>query len=95
MNSTTLSLTGPERPEFSGGKPQARRPLQADVRHLAPPVRMSAMLIASLDGEPEPGVAAAWDAEVENRVREADAGKARMVDGKTVKAEISKVLKRG
>jgi len=57
--------------------------------------KLASELIASLDGEPEPGVAAAWDAEVESRVREADAGRARLVDGKTVKAEISKALKRG
>ncbi len=57
--------------------------------------KLASELIASLDGEPEAGVATAWDAEVESRVREADAGKARLVDGKTVKAEISKALKRG
>ena len=57
--------------------------------------KLASELIASLDGEREPGVAAAWDAEVESRVREADAGKARLVDGKTVKADISKALKRG
>ena len=57
--------------------------------------KLASELIASLDGEPEPGVAPAWDAEVESRVRDTDAGKARLVDGKTVKAEVSKALKRG
>ncbi len=57
--------------------------------------KLASELIASLDGEAEAGVAAAWNAEVESRVREADAGKARLIDGKTVKAEVSKALKRG
>jgi putative addiction module component (TIGR02574 family) len=57
--------------------------------------KLASELIASLDGEAEAGVAAAWNAEVESRVREADAGKARLIDGKTVKAEVSRALKRG
>ncbi len=57
--------------------------------------KLASELIASLDGEPDAGVEAAWDAEVESRVRESDADKALLIDGKTVKAEVSKALKRG
>jgi putative addiction module component (TIGR02574 family) len=56
--------------------------------------RLASELIASLDGEPEAGVEAAWDSEVERRVRQADAGEARLIDRETVTAEVSKALKR-
>jgi putative addiction module component (TIGR02574 family) len=57
--------------------------------------QLASELIASLDGEPEAGVEAAWDAEVERRVLQVESGEARLVDWKTVKAEVSKALKRG
>ncbi len=56
--------------------------------------RLASELIASLDGEPDTGVDAAWDAEVQHRVRQVDSGEAQLIDGETVKAEVSKALKR-
>jgi putative addiction module component (TIGR02574 family) len=49
--------------------------------------QLASELIASLDGDPEAGVEAAWDAEVERRVRQVETGEARFVDWETVKAE--------
>ena len=57
--------------------------------------RLATELIASLDGEPEAGVEAAWDAEVERRVLQVERGEARLIDWETVKAEVAKALKRG
>ena len=56
--------------------------------------QLASELIASLDGDPEAGVEAAWDAEVERRVPQVEPGEARFVDWETVKAEVSKALKR-
>lgn len=56
---------------------------------------LASELIASLDGEPEAGVEAAWDAEVERRVLQVESGEARLLDWETVKSEVSKALKRG
>lgn len=38
--------------------------------------KLAAALLRSLDGEPEPGAAEAWDAEIERRGAEVDAGTA-------------------
>jgi len=38
--------------------------------------KLALELLRSLDGEPEPGVAEAWDAEIERRGAEVDAGTA-------------------
>lgn len=56
--------------------------------------RIAAELIASLDGIPEAGVEAAWDAEVERRIELADQGKAQFVDWSAVKAEVAQIVKR-
>jgi putative addiction module component (TIGR02574 family) len=56
--------------------------------------RIAAELIASLDGTPEAGVEAAWDAEVERRIEQVDQGKVQLVDWNAVKAEVSLVVKR-
>ena len=57
--------------------------------------RLASELIASLDGQPDAGVEAAWDTEVERRVLQVESGEARLVDWDTVKAGVAKALKRG
>jgi putative addiction module component (TIGR02574 family) len=56
--------------------------------------RIAAELIASLDGIPEAGVEAAWDAEVERRIEQVDQGKVQLLDWNVVKAEVAQVVKR-
>jgi putative addiction module component (TIGR02574 family) len=56
--------------------------------------RIAAELIASLDGIPETGVEAAWDAEVERRIEQVDQGKVQLLDWNDVKAEVARVVKR-
>jgi putative addiction module component (TIGR02574 family) len=56
--------------------------------------RLAAELIASLDGVPEVGVEAAWDAEVQHRLDQVDRGEAELVDWDAVKAEVAQALKR-
>jgi putative addiction module component (TIGR02574 family) len=55
--------------------------------------RLAAELVASLDGEREDGVEAAWAAEVERRRDEADRGEARLVPWDQVKEEVKAGLK--
>ena len=57
--------------------------------------RIAAELIASLDGEPEAGVDAAWLTEVDQRMAQADRGEASLIDRETVRAEIRETLRRG
>lgn len=56
--------------------------------------RIAAELIASLDGAPEAGIEAVWDAEVERRIEQMDEGKVRLLDWNAVKAEVAQVVKR-
>jgi len=56
--------------------------------------RLAAELIASLDGIPEAGAEAAWDAEVERRIEETDRGEVQLLDWNAVKAEVAQVVKR-
>ena len=55
--------------------------------------RLAATLLASLDGEAEDGVEAAWAAEVEQRKAQVARGEARLVPWEQVKAEVKAVLK--
>jgi putative addiction module component (TIGR02574 family) len=55
--------------------------------------RLAAELLASLDGEPEDGVEAAWAAEVEKRKAQVERGEARLVPWDQVKAEVKAALK--
>ena len=55
--------------------------------------RLAAALLASLDGEAEDGVEAAWVAEVEKRKAQVARGEARLVPWEQVKAEVKAVLK--
>ena len=55
--------------------------------------RLASDLLASLDGEAEDGVEAAWAAEVERRKGEVERGEARLVPWEQVKAEVKAALK--
>jgi putative addiction module component (TIGR02574 family) len=56
--------------------------------------RIAAKLIASLDGMPEEGVEAAWDAELERRIEQADRGAVQLLDWIEVRDEIARAPKR-
>jgi putative addiction module component (TIGR02574 family) len=55
--------------------------------------RLAAELLASLDGEADDGVEAAWAAEVKRRKEDVRTGAARMVPWEQVKAEVKAALK--
>jgi putative addiction module component (TIGR02574 family) len=55
--------------------------------------RLAAELVASLDGEAEDGVEAAWTTEVERRKTEVVEGKARLVPWEKVKDDVTKAIK--
>ena len=55
--------------------------------------RLASELLASLDGEAEDGVEAAWAAEVEKRKGEVERGEARLVPWEQVKADVTAALK--
>jgi putative addiction module component (TIGR02574 family) len=55
--------------------------------------RLASELLASLDGEAEDGVEAAWAAEVEKRKGEVERGEARLVPWEQVKADVKAALK--
>ena len=66
--------------------------LSLDTRERA---EIAAELIASLDGEPDEDVEAAWAAEVERRVGEVEAGRATLVPWEDVERRIEReILKR-
>jgi hypothetical protein len=56
--------------------------------------RIAAELIASLDGIPDAGVEAAWDAAVKRRLERADHEGVQLLDWSAVKAEVAQALKR-
>ncbi len=55
---------------------------------------MAAELVASLDGEPEDGVEAAWATEVERRIAEVNRGAAPLLPWEQVREELKADLKR-
>jgi putative addiction module component (TIGR02574 family) len=55
--------------------------------------RLAAELLASLEGEAEDGVEAAWAAEVEKRKAQVARGEAHLVPWEQVKAEVKAALK--
>jgi putative addiction module component (TIGR02574 family) len=63
--------------------------LTLDTRERA---EIAAQLIASLDGEPDEDVEAAWAAEVDRRIREVEAGRAKLVPWGEVERRIEKEL---
>lgn len=56
--------------------------------------RIATELIASLDGQAEAGVEAAWIAEVDRRIVQVARGEAQLIDRDTVSAEIRESLRR-
>ncbi len=60
---------------------------ERDRAHLA------AELIASLDGEPEAGVEAAWLAEVDRRIAETDQGNVQLIDWEAAKEQLGESRK--
>jgi putative addiction module component (TIGR02574 family) len=54
--------------------------------------RIAAELIASLDGIPDAGAEAAWDAEVERRIEQVEQGKVQLLGWNDVKAEVARGL---
>ena len=65
---------------------------------LALPVKeradLAVQLLASMDGEPDQDVEAAWAEEIERRARRALSGKSHGIDSKTVHARIEERLRR-
>jgi len=57
--------------------------------------RIAAELIASLDGEAEVGVDAAWLIEVDRRMDDVKRRQVDLIDRKSVSAEIRETLRRG
>ena len=56
---------------------------------------LAAKLLASLDGEPDDEVEAAWAAEVERRIQDIEAGRAELLPWEDVERRIEKeILKR-
>jgi putative addiction module component (TIGR02574 family) len=49
---------------------------------------LAGLLIESLEGEPDPDVEAAWAAEIEKRVAEPDAGRARTIPWEEVRQRL-------
>lgn len=56
--------------------------------------RIAAELIASLDGEPEAGVEAAWLVEIDQRIKDVDEGRVQLRDWSDVKADVQGALRR-
>jgi putative addiction module component (TIGR02574 family) len=56
--------------------------------------RIAAELIASLDGEPEADVEAAWLVEIDQRIKDVDEGRVKLRDWSDVKADVQSALRR-
>lgn len=56
---------------------------------------LAGRLLETLHGEPEEGVEAAWDEEIERRVRETDAGKVRTIPWQELRAKLHARLNDG
>ena len=66
----------------------------ADALRLEPETRaeLAAELLDSLDGPPDPGAEAAWDAEIERRIAAIEAGTIKLEPWETVKRRIEKEI---
>ena len=76
---------------------KAAQELLADALRLDTTERakLAAELLASLDGEPEEGVEAAWAEEVERRMDDIESGAVKLVPWEDVKRRVEKeILKR-
>jgi putative addiction module component (TIGR02574 family) len=49
---------------------------------------LAGLLLGSLEGEPDPGVEAAWAEEVERRIRQVDSGEVKLIPWEQVRAEL-------
>lgn len=49
---------------------------------------LAGLLLESIDGEPDPGVEAAWAEEVERRVRQIETGEVRTIPWEEVRAKL-------
>jgi putative addiction module component (TIGR02574 family) len=63
--------------------------LSADVR-----AQLAAELLASLDGPSDPDAEAAWQAEIQRRVADLDAGRTKLEPWEDVKRRIEKTIRR-
>jgi putative addiction module component (TIGR02574 family) len=70
--------------------------LSARAKALPPEDRaqLAEELLASLEASPASEVEAAWDQEIERRVAEIEAGKARLIAAQDVHAEARRLLRR-
>ena len=66
----------------------------AEALRLSPEARaqIAAELLASLDGPADPDAEAAWQAEIERRVADLDAGKTHLEPWEVVKRRIEKTI---
>ena len=71
---------------------KATESILADALRLDPKARaeLAVELLASLDGPADPDAAAAWEKEIERRVKELEAGTAKLESWETVKRRIAK-----
>ena len=69
--------------------------LSERARELSPEdrARLAEELLASLEGEPEAEVDAAWDAEIRKRIAEVENGTARLSSSEEVFARVGRALK--
>ena len=72
--------------------PKATPAVLADALRLEPDARaeVAAELLASLDGPADPDAEAAWDAEIERRIRAIEAGTIRLESWSEVKRRIER-----
>ena len=53
---------------------------------------LAALLLESLEGEPDAGVEAAWAEEIERRMRQIDAGEVQTIPWEAVRAELNALV---
>ena len=53
---------------------------------------LAALLLESLEGEPDEGVEAAWAEEIERRMRQIDAGEVATIPWEQVRAELNALI---
>ncbi len=89
-------LGGPPRRKLRGMTKAAKKVLaEALTLDTCERADVAAKLIASLDGEPEEDVEAAWTAEIERRIDEIEAGRVELVPWEDVERRIEReILKR-
>ena len=73
---------------------KAAETILADALRLGPDARaqLAAELLASLDGPSDPDAEAAWEAEIERRVADLEAGRSKIEPWEDVKRRIEKSI---